>query len=105
MSTWSRGAEVEKMYCYRLEKDGWITRRFPKVRFGKQDIWGCDIVAKRFGFTLWIQVKSEAAKMPAIRRKDLDKLEELNGHCEQYTETVQWVGYNRKTKEWKIVEL
>lgn len=105
MSTWSNGSKVEKLLCDRLTKEGWITRRFAKARFGAQDVWGCDIIAKRLGQTLWIQVKSKKDSMPGIEKRVLKDMAELWNHTDDATEKIIWAGYNRKSKEWKIVEV
>ena len=104
MSTWSDGSKVEKLYENKLISNGWITRRWPKSRFGKQDLWGCDIVAKRFGKTLYIQVKSNGERIPPFLTKTVDALKELWKHCGD-DDKILWVGYNRKTKEWKEIEI
>lgn len=105
MSTWSDGSKTEKLLCSLLESKGWITRRFPKSRFGKQDVWGCDIIAKKLGKTLWIQVKSRKDSMPGIERSVLKEMDELWNHTDDSSESLLWAGYNRKTKVWKIVEV
>lgn len=104
MSTWVKGAKAEKLYCDRLIAEGWITRRWQKVRFGPQDLWGTDIIAKRDGKTLYVQVKSEVARMPAVKQSSIKEMQELIRHCGP-DDSVLWAGYNIGKGVWKVVVL
>ncbi len=102
MTSWGMGAQIEKLYCKKLEALGWITRRFPHAIYGKQDIWGCDIVAKKAGKTLWIQVKGRTKYMPSIEKDTAAELASLWAYCGK-AEKVCWVGYRAGEKKWKEV--
>ena len=102
MNKWALGSKTEKEVCEILERQGWITRRWAKVRFGPQDVVGCDIIVKKSGRTLWIQVKGSVEGMPAVRKTDIEKFKDLWRHLGD-KETIMWIGYDKLADKWKFL--
>ncbi len=99
--TYKSGSKAEKIYEDELKADGYWTHRNIKSRFGKQDIFGCDIIAVGVGVLMFIQVKSRQDRFPAMEKQSLNKLKKLWLMLPDESIEVWWVGYNFKKKKWK----
>lgn len=104
MSNWTKGSKVEKLRREHLEKEGWMVRQFPKSRFGKQDLFGFDLIAIKDGIMRFEQVKSLARAMPSMRKQTLTDMiplyKQMCSHIQMY-----YIRYNVAKKEWKIARI